>query len=422
MGLSGLCLLLLAASPAPEGELLTVDFVARLQGQVGTDVGVFSSEVGTDIQLEPGVIVRERSRTSVVTIAYVPWLLYTPLEPNQVLVLHRFRAEVEGALNPRAGVFASAVVWAGDQSFSPVIAIGLPSGPSVPTFPGSLPPVTVLKVFEATTRLGFFFLLSRELRLDITGGFGWTEGATALDRLTLPLQRGPVVELKLTYGLGRGDELVPFVRSELLNFGPIFRSTTPSGGVAPIQNFETGLTIVGSEFALRWLHRVSATINTEFAGGLGLAQQSSAVSVAVPGGDTGQVPSQTNFYPIAEVRLRDQLVVDEHGLALTAAVALIPTIDQFSATVAERLDGLVSLSYALSARWRLEALAASSLSVNPRQLYVRSEVQAVWQPNVHVSFAAGARVGYVDYYNPSQLNGYSWVLYVAMTAGTATLP
>jgi hypothetical protein len=425
MGLPGLCLLLLAAAPAPEGEQLTIDAVVRLQGQVGTDVGVYSSQVGTDLQLEPGVIVRERSKTALLTLAYIPWLLYTPLEPNRLLKLHRFRAQVEGSFSQRSGITVSGIIWLGDQSYSPAVNLNFPSGPTGPTFPGSLPPVTVLKVFEATTRLGFYWLVSRELRLDVTMGFGYTEGVNPVDRLTLPLQRGPVVELKATYGVTKADELVPFFRYEFLEFGPIFRSIgspSPGGGTVPVQNLETGLTIAGSEFALRWLHKVSSTINTELAGGVGFARQSAATAVAVPGGTVGQVPAETSFYPVAEARLRDQLVVEEHGLALTAVLSLSPVVNQFTATVAEQLNGLVSLSYGLSARWRLEALTSSTLSVNPRQLYVRGEVQAVWQPDVHVAIAAGTRVGYVDYYTPTQLNGISWVVYLAVTAGTGTLP
>lgn len=421
MGLPGLCLLLLAAAPAPEGEQLTIEAVARLQGLVGTNVGVYSATAGTAVQLEPGVIVRESNKNALLTLEYIPWLLYTPLEPNQLLVLNRFRAAMEGRFSPRSGMSLSGIVWWGDQSYSPVVNVSYLSGPTVPTFPGSLPPVTVLKVIYATTRLGFYWLASRELRLDFSTGYDYTEGATPEARLTLPLQRGPLAEVKGTFGLTKADDLVAYVRVGLLAFGPIFRSVgspSPGGGTVPVQNFETDLTITASEFSLRWLHRLSSSINTELSAGVGVVHESTASLVAVPGGQTGQLFAQTSVYPVAEAKLRDQLSIDQHGLVLTAAVALLPTLDQFTAIVQERLQALLSAGYALSAHWRLETLLAGTLSLNPHQLYIQGEFQAVWQPDVHVALAAGARIGYVDYYTPTELNGWSWVLYLGVTAGT----
>jgi hypothetical protein len=431
MGLSGLCLLLLAADPAPADQQLSVDLIATLQSQVGTDVGNFGSGVGTDLQLEPGVIIREQSHTSSLTLAYIPWLLYTPSQPDDVLVLQRIRVDASGQINPTSGISVSGRLWLGDQSFSPTVNLtgspagGQGQGPTGPVFPGQLPQVQVLKVFETTARIGYFVNTSRLLRLEFDAGFGWTEGQHPVDRLQLPLQRGPVFEARAKIALTASDDLIPQLRTSLLIFGPVFRaagSTDANGETVVVQHFQTGLTLVGGDVGVRWQHRASATLVTELAGGMGVVRQSPSYDLSVESGLRVPIPSEVTFFPILEARLRNRFPVANNVMAVTAALALVPIVDQFSAAVLERLEALASVSYGISARWRLEAFTSASLAINPRQLYVRGEVQAVYRPSPKFAIAAGSRVGYVDYFSPTLLNGFSWVVYLSVAGGTGALP
>ena len=154
MVLTGWCMVLLAAGPSapaddvstveagPKLEKLSVDVGAKEESQLGTQLvgSPVAGAVSTNFVLEPGIVIEERSRTGDLLLAYDPWLLYSPSVPDQVLALHRFRFLVTQQTSRTVGILVSGNVWLGDQSFSPVVNLGLPPGSGTPTGPGLQPP------------------------------------------------------------------------------------------------------------------------------------------------------------------------------------------------------------------------------------------------------------------------------------------
>src|ERR1700729_3835661 len=93
---------LAAAVPPPptpaaaEGPFL-IDLGAKLESMVGTQLGgsFDQNTVTTNFVLEPGLLIQQRSPTGKLTLSYVPWLLYTPTDPHNVLVFHRVIVEAQ---------------------------------------------------------------------------------------------------------------------------------------------------------------------------------------------------------------------------------------------------------------------------------------------------------------------------------------
>jgi hypothetical protein len=436
VGPSALWLILFAAAPAPPGQELTVDVGAKVETQVGTSLaGVApAGTVSGNLQLEPGILIQERSATGVLTLSYIPWLLASTTT-SKVLVLNRFRAEADNQLSHTAGIRLGGVVWVGDQNFSPVLNLGVPSGtgppPTGPTIPSQLPSVNVLQVLDTSGRLGFYVQTSRTLRLDVDGAFVWTQGANAVSRLQLPIQRGPVLEVRATLGLGPSDTLIPTLRSALLVFGPIFRAaggTNESGSTVTQTHFQTELDLLGTEVGARWQHRFSPDLSTELVGGVGLVRQGPSYDVlTVSSTDlTPQpvrlpVPSSYRVYPLAGVTLRDHLAPGGQPLDIALTAGITPIVDRFAASVFERFGASATVRWGFVARWRLEASAAIGLVTNPLELSYQGEARVVWQPGTHWQFAAGARTAFVNYNTPTSLNGLSWVVFLSASGATGRL-
>jgi len=444
MAPAGLCLVLLAILPPSPPVALNVDLGAKLETVVGTNIsgGSPAGEVSAILSLAPGVVVEERSQTGGLKLTYVPLLYTTALGagtgPTKLLVLQRFGFEAQNQISRTAGVFLAGSIWYGDQDYSPVVNQGAPPGrvtgapgqPAPPVFPGTLPQIQVLRVFDSSTRVGFYLLTSRSVRLDFDVGFNWDEGANAVSRITLPLQRGPFLDARAEIQLTGRDTLTPSLRAALLSYGPIYRaagSNDENGSTVLIDHYQTGLRLGGSELTATWAHQETQALRTQLGGGLGIVYQSP--SYDQPLVNQGQliwigtqipVPASAFVYPIISGTVRYRVSV-EQPLELTAAAALTPIVNQFAGTVFERLEGVVSALWLPNPRLELEALASAAASFNPQDVDVRGEVRALWKVSTHVALSLGGRVAWVDYSVPGALNGFSWSVFLGVAGATGTL-
>ena len=436
MGPTGLCLLLLAAAPAEQP--FTVDVGGRFEAAVGTNIGQSAiGTVDTSWLLEPDVLVQDRWSRGRFVLEYRPWILYTPtVTLHDVLVLNRISATLLEELTPNSGIFVTSRMWIGDQAFSPVVTpstlapIGQP--PTGPSYPGQLPTVRALSVIDSETRAGYHFYPIRNLRLQLEAGYVYSEGANPASRLQLPLQRGPLVEVRADYAMSVRDQLIPTFRTGLLSYGPVFRPAgSVEGGVTVLlPHFQTGLAVEGTEAALRWVHQATPLISWEVAGGLGVLWRSSSTDLTT--GDLVwirpgiPVPGGWNVYPIAGLRARQVVPLVSQVLEFSEAAALAPIIDRFSATVVQRLQATITGRYGFVSRWALETQGTAVVGIDATQLDVRAEVKLTWQPVRHLQISAGTRLAYVDYpvvgNVPQPLNGFSWVAFLAITTGTMDPP
>jgi len=448
MVLAGWSLVLLAAVPTaatddepavetgPKLEKLNVDVGAKEESQLGTELvgSPIAGAISTNFLLEPAIVLEERARTSDFLLAYDPWLLYSPSVPDQILTLHRFRFQVAQQTSRTAGVTLSGSVWFGEQSFSPVVSLGLPPGSGTPTgpglqppaFPGQLPAVSSLKTFQASVRAGFYWLTSSQVRLEFNAGFTWAQGATPAARLQLPLQRGPFVDAHAYLTLSREDVLVPILRSALLVFGPVF---VPAGGFDPdlttalVPHFETGLHIWTTEVELQWQHQLSRDLVTGLGAGVGIVNFSSFNQVLVPPMElvwipSVSVPSELSLYPLAAASLRYQVPLENQSLSFAAAVALRPNVNQFNATVYETLGASAVVIWGMAPDWRLEVSAGAAAANTPKERDFQGGIRLSWQPIPNFVLAAGARVANTEYFLPTVLNGFNWMVFLSVAGAT----
>jgi hypothetical protein len=431
MGLVGLCLLLLAASPAPPGESLTIDVGAKAETTVGTNLagGAPADAVAAVFSIAPAVVVEEKMHTGALKLVYAP-LLYTtavaPGSPARLLVLNRFRVETLNQLSRTTGITFSSDLWFGDQDFSPVVSQGVApgqgQGPGNPVYPGQLPQVRLIRVIDSDTRVGFYVLTSRNVRVDFDVGYTWNEGANPVSRLELPLQRGPFVDVKSEFKLEGQDSLVPALRAAMLTYGPIFRaanSNDEKGSVVKDEHFQLGLRLSGAELTLRWLRQQTSALSIQAGAGVGLVYQSASrdVLTAAPAVSVA-VPASSFVYPIVAAAVNYRVSFQEQPLLLTAAAGLTPIVNQFAGTVFERLEGTVIAGWGPSPRLQFEISGTAAASFNPQDVDLRAEVKAVWQPSTHFALATGARVAWVDYSVPGALNGFSWSIFVSISGAT----
>ena len=443
MAPAGLCLVLLALAPSSPPESLTVDLGARLETLVGTNIsgGSPAGAVSAILSLAPGVVLDERSRTGGLKLTYVPLLYTTDLGgtlPTKLLVLQRLGFEAQNNVSPTAGVFLNGSVWYGDQDYSPVVNQGVPPGrvsntpgqPVPPVFPGTLPQIQVLRVFDSSTRVGFWLLTSRTVRLDFDVGFTWDEGTNAFSRLTLPLQRGPFLDARAEIQLSSRDTLTPALRAAVLGYGPIYRaagSNDEKGSTVFVDHYQYGLYLGGSELTASWAHQESSALRTQLGAGLGIVYQSSSYDQPLANhgdliwvGAQIPVPASAFVYPIVTAAVHYRVSV-EQPLELTAAAALTPIVDQFAGTVFERLEGIVSAQWLPSPRLELEASAGAAASFNPQDVDVRGEVRMLWKASLHFALSVSARVAWVNYSVPGALNGFSWSVSLGVAGATGQL-
>ncbi len=455
MGALGLCLVLLTAGadtgagPAPTSkeeeiaapklpveERYTFNLGAKLESLVGTELQGSTSQyqVTSNFILEPGVLFRERSSTGQVTLSYVPWLLYTPVAPNQTLFFNRLLVDAQQKLSRTTGMSLVWRFWLGDQSFSPVVNLGTaPAGgagqPPGTTIP-QVPQVATLPLLDTSVRLGFYVFTSAAVRLDFDVGFIWSEGTTAVARLSLPLQRGPFLDAIGTWKQGPHDSFIGTFRSGLLAYGPVYRpggSNNENGSTVLLPHFNTGLSILGSELGVKWQHAVSTNLSTEFGGGIGIAWQSSSYDIpSLTDQDLlwlhrTPVPASTTAYPLLGATIRDKVPLSGQSLVFSGTLALLPIVNQFSGTVIERLDISASAIWGVGRQWQFVASAGAAASQKPREVDVRAELRAVAQSTDHLVFAAGLRLAYLNYAVPGALNGTSWVLFIDITGASGKL-
>jgi hypothetical protein len=448
MVLAGWCLVLLAAVPnaateeeptvdtGPKLEALNFDVGAKEESQLGTELvgSPIAGAISTNFVLEPAVVLEERSRTGEFLLAYDPWLLYSPSVPDQILALHRFRFQVLQQTSRTAGLTLNGSVWFGDQSYSPVVNLGLPPGSSTPTgpglqppaFPGQLPVVSTLKTFQSSVRAGFYMLTSSQVRLEFNAGFTWAQGATAAARLELPIQRGPFVEARAYFTVSPRDVLIPIFRSALLVFGPVF---VPAGGLNPdlatalVPHFETGLNIWTNEVELQWQRQLSRDLVIGLGGGVGIVNFSAFNQVLVPPVElvwipSVAVPSELNLYPLAAASLRYQAPLEHQSLSIAAAVAIRPTVNPFNATVYETLGASAVVIWGMAPDWRLEVTGGAAAANNPKERDVEGGIRLSWQPIPNFVLAAGARVANTEYFLPTVLNGFNWMVFLSVAGAT----
>jgi hypothetical protein len=454
MGALGLCLVLLtAAADSSEGlgappppasttavaqEQFTFDLGAKLESMLGTQlVGSFTQNtVTTNFVLEPGVFFQQRSRTGQLTISYVPWLLYTPSDSDQALVFHRILVESQQQLSRTSGVSLVARLWVGDQTFSPVVNLGVgPNGgggqaPPTTTIIPVVPSLASLRLLDTSVRVGFYLLTSVQLRLDFDAGFVWSEGLGATAQQVLPLQRGPFVDMLATLKLGPHDTLVTSLRSGLLVYGPVYRPggvNNENGSTVLLPHYNTGLEILGNEVNVKWQHAINSTLSTDLGAGMGVVYQSQSYDIPTLVDQDllwlhrSPVPATVGFYPLFGASIRDNVPIVDQTLLFTGTVAVIPIINQFSGTVVERVDTSASAIWGLGTNWLLTASVGGAGSVNPREIDGRAELRAVFQAGPHVVLAGGARLAYLNYAVPGAFNGTSWVLFFSVAGATGKL-
>ena len=454
MGALGLCLVLLtAAADSSEGlggppvasstaiaeEQLTFNLGAKLESMLGTQlVGSFTQNtVTSNFVLEPGVLLQERTRSGQLTLSYSPWLLYTPTDSDTALVFHRILVEAQQQLSRTTGVSVVGRLWVGDQSFSPVLNLGVgPNGgggqaPPTTTIIPVLPSQATLKLLDTSIRAGFYVLTSATLRLDFDSGFVWSEGLGATGQQVLPLQRGPFVDMLATLKLGPHDSLISTVRSGLLVYGPVYRPggvNNENGSTVLLPHYNTGLEILGTEASLKWQHALSTNVSTDLSGGLGVVYQSTSYDIpSLVDQDLlwlhrSPVPATVSAYPLFGASIRDQVpLVVGQTLLFTGTLALLPIINQFSGTVVERVDTSASAVWGVGQNWLFTASAGWAASTDPREIDARAEVRAVFQAGPHVVLAGGARMAYLNYAVPGAFNGTSWVLFFSVAGATGKL-
>jgi hypothetical protein len=451
MGALGLCLVLVAAAadgpvlagdapPAVVAEQqLSVDVGVKMEALVGTElVGSFTPDsITKNYVAEPGILIKERSRTGEVTLSYVPWILYTPSDKGQWLVFNRVLVEAVQQLSRTTGVSVVGRLWIGDQTFSPVINLGTAPGagsgqppPSgvIPVLPAN---VTTLSLLDTSARVGFYILTSSVLRLDFDAGFLWSEGTTPAARQELPLQRGPFFDFLATLKLAPHDSLLTSVRSGLLVYGPVYRpggSNNENGSTVLLPHYNTGLGIWGTEASVKWQHAYNDNLSTEFGAGVGVVYQTASYDIpSLVDQDLlwlhrSPVPANTSVYPLAFASVRDHVpLAVEESLVLTAGAALMPIVNQFSGTVEQRVDVAVSALLTVGTNWIFEASAGAAAAVDPRQIDARAELRAIFQAGPHVVLAGGARLAYLNYAVPGAFNGTSWVIFLSVAAATGKL-
>ncbi|HMK72181.1 MAG TPA: hypothetical protein VK454_02515 [Myxococcaceae bacterium] len=443
MALAGLCLVLLTAAPSSPPVSLTLDLGAALETVVGTNIspGSAPGEVAAMISLAPGVVVQERSATGELRLSYIPLLYTTALGgnvPKKLLVLQRIGFEAHNQISRSAGVFLAGNIWYGDQNYSPVVSQGTPpervSGPpgqpAPPAFPGTLPQFQVLRVFESSTRVGFYLLTSSAVRLDFDVGYTWNEGADAASRITLPLQRGPFLDARAEIQLSSRDTIVPALRAATLAYGPIYRAagtTDEKGSTVVADHYQVGLNLSGSELTATWAHQESHALSTQLGAGLGLVYQGSSYDHPLVNqghliwiGAQIPVPADAYVYPIVSGRVTYR-ISGEQPLELSAAAALTPIVNQFAGTVYERLEGIVSTRWFPDARVELQASVSAAGSTNPQEVDVRGELRARWNVSTHFAFTLGSRLAWVNYSVPGALNGFSWSVFLGVAGATGSL-
>jgi hypothetical protein len=448
MVLSGWCLVLLAVAGAsddeeelrgPAEQQSSINLGAKLEGLVGTQlVGPFvGNVVTTNFVLEPEIQVQELSRTGKLTLSYLPWLLYAPAAPPpNKLLFNRIVVEAEEQLSRTTGVSVLGRLWIGDQTFSPVVNLGVApgggagTGPGTPTTPNQVPNVTSVKLLDISTRAGFYIQTSRQLRLDFGGGFVWAQGLNAAAEIALPLQRGPFLEAKATLKLALHDFLTTTLRSGLLIYGPVFRSfgsNTENGSTVLLPHFNTGLRILGSEAASSWQHELSSTLTMDLGVGMGVFYQS--VSYDIPNlqdqnllwlGQT-PVPAFVAVYPLVSADVHKQVPLIGQTLSFTAGVALRPIINQFTGAVVERGDVSALAVWGVGSRWLFVATGEFAAAVSPREVDARGELRAIFQLSSNVVLAGGGRIAYLNYAVPGAFNGTSWVFFFSIAGANSKL-
>ncbi|MGO9831066.1 MAG: hypothetical protein ACLPJH_13085 [Myxococcaceae bacterium] len=450
MGALGLCLVLLTlgADPsedlegaAPKGqaeEQFLINVGAKLESLLGTELigSVDQYSVTENFVLEPGIFIQQRSHTGQVTVSYVPWLLYTPSAPDQKLLFNRVLVEVEQQLSHTVGIYLVGRLWVGNQTFSPVVNLGTPptggagqGPPNINTIP-QVPQSATLDLLDTSARFGFYVLTSAVFRLDLDVGYVYSEGLNDLAKQELPLQRGPFLDVVGTLKLQTHDALVTTVRSGLLVYGPVYRpggSNNENGSTVLLPHYNIGLSILGTEAGLKWQHSLSANVSTELGGGIGVVYQSSSYDIpSLVDQDLlwlhrTPVPAITTAYPIFGASIRDQVPLVAQTLLLSANIAVLPIVNQFSGTVIQRLDISASALWGVGNNWLFEASAGAAASANPREIDARAELRAVFQAGPHVVLAGGARIAYLNYAIPGALNGTSWVLFLSVAGASGKL-
>jgi hypothetical protein len=457
----GLCLVLLTAAADPSNGLagepppatiaeqqLLINVGAKVESLVGTQlVGSFDpTSVTGNFVLEPGILIQERSRTGQVTLSYVPWLLYAPYAPGSIwggkipgqkLIFNRVLVEAQQQLSRTTGISVVARLWYGDQTFSPVVNLGTAPGggagqppPTSTVIPVVPTGVTSLKLLDTSARIGFYVLTSATLRLDFNAGFVWSEGTTPEAKLELPLQRGPFVDALATVKLGVHDAFITSLRSGLLVYGPVYRpggSNNENGSTVLLPHFNTGLDILGTEVGVKWQHAFNANLSMDLGAGMGLVYQSQSYDIpSLVDQDLlwlhrSPVPSSVSVYPLFGASIRDQVPLVAQTLLLTAGVAVMPVVDQFSGTVIQRGDVSASALWGVGPRWLFEASVGAAASPDPRQFDARGELRAVYQASAHVVLAGGVRVAYLNYEGGGAFNGTSWVVFLSVAGASGKL-
>lgn len=441
----GLCLFLLGVVSGTPPEDLTLNVGAKLETAVGTNLSseVPPGSVSVLISLTPSAVLSARSQTGSVKLSYTP-LLYGSLPTSEqfsskVLVLHRMTYEATNQLSPIASISLTGSFWYGDQNYSPVTSqgvapgsgIGQPSGTQLP--PGTLPQEQVLKVLQSVTQLGLSLATSATVDFKFDVGFLYSEGADAVARLQLPLQRGPFILVRSDVLLNERDTLVPALRVGLLYYGPIFReagSGNENGSTVVVSHFQEGLGLHDVELTLKWGHDESRALHTELGAGIAHIHFNDSSDVLL--GQSGDlvwigrtpsvpVPGEPFFYPIVTGSLRYRVFSEVGPVDLSVSAGLAPLINQFAGTVSQRLAGTFFLDWFPTPLLRLETSAGVSNTFNPEDFEVRGDISAVWSPAATVAIAVGARAAWVQYAIPGALNGFSWSVFLSVTGASGAL-
>ncbi len=440
----GLCLVVIGAVSGTSPENLTIDLQGKLETVVGTNIslGTPVGSVSALLSFTPGVVVEDRSQTGDLKLTYTP-LLYLSVPsglgyPSKVLVLNRVNYEATNQLSRTVGISLNGSLWYGDQNYSPVVNLGVAPGSGIgqpsgtPIAPGALPAVQLIKVLQSFTQLGFSLATSSTVGLEFDAGFLYYEGADAASRLQLPLQRGPFALARSDVRVSERDTLTPAVRLGFLRYGPIFRpagSGNEDGSTVVVTHFQEGLGLLDTEFTLKWGHQESRALQTELATGVAFFSFSDSYDVTT--GQTGDlvwigrpsipVPASTSVYPIVTGTVRYRLSSEEGPFDFSLSAGLAPFVNQFLATVSERVTGTLTAGWAPSQSLRFEASGGVADSFNPQELDIRGELRTVWNPAPPVAIAVGARAAWVNYAIPGAINGFNWSVFLSVTGDTGAL-
>ncbi len=382
-----LVLLLGMGAPASDAQfLLQLESQTRVRSSLPGDVGTGATD---DIELLPVFATRVQLSPFAFDLAYRPTFVFRDLAGQGPLVaLHRADAAIQwqhqGTL-----VRASTDVAKGKVDLGPLLALdGAP--------PGSIAPGTTIGLVDyvrSSTSLSVGQRVAPHLLFRIEGTYQ-VSGST--QTTGLPLQWGPAGVLQAVWELTPVDQFVTTASAQHADFATLQRQTLV-------------------EATQRWKHELTAVLSVEAVGGIAVVQQYAPDLLAVPA-HTG-----LDVLPVLGVTALQTLQVRSSVLGLHGHVGLAPFADRFTATVYERLETTVGVSWVLRSTLTM-SVAASLARSFPRagtgitpDLLVGGETATVWAVQPWLSLGAAVRAVHVEALVPGNFAQNQWLASVSLT-------